>query len=356
MKTLQEKYNAILEGNFSKTQFVRDARLAHSNLITQFNSFADTVAILKNKGMVVEAKKAEVTAYKKPEVDPIDMVAPDLLDHGIEAELHAAGITGTPSEEEYAKAKEKAAKELIKDPLCYKNAQTMTEPGEKMEKAKLSEETALDRAEDHASRKVQDKLRDIADTVAEKPASVGAAFRKKVLANPTHYGKMSAHELEKEFKKFKLEEGYEDEEEGSGYSYGEYKEGDGASEKEIQGNIDHYKKNPLVWKMQAKKDFEAMAAGESADIKDEHYPEWKKEDFVKVLTALDESPNMSEDDVNEPGKEATLEISPEQMEKLHKDGKITLPNGSVLHYTGTVEKETQLKEAVKSLIKKTLES
>ena len=83
-------------------------------------------------------------------------------------------------------------------------------------------------------------------------------------------------------------------EEGSGYSYGEYKEGPGASEKEIQGNIDHYKKNPLVWKMQAKKDFEAMAAGESADIKDEHYPEWKKEDFIKVLTALSESPNMSE--------------------------------------------------------------
>jgi hypothetical protein len=209
MKTLQEKYNAILEGNFSKVQFVRDARLAHSNLITQFNSFADTVAILKNKGMVVEAKKAEVTAYKKPEVDPIDMVAPDLLDHGIEAELHAAGITGTPSEEEYAKAKEKAAKELIKDPLCYKNAQTMTEPGEKMEKAKLSEETALDRAEDHASAKVQDKLGDIADTVVEKPASVAAAFRKMVLANPTHYAKMSAHELEREFKKFKLEESYE---------------------------------------------------------------------------------------------------------------------------------------------------
>jgi hypothetical protein len=250
--------------------------------------------------MVVEAKKAEVTAYKKPEVDPIDMVAPDLLDHGIEAELHAAGITGTPSEEEYAKAKEKAAKELIKDPLCYKNAQTMTEPGEKMEKAKLSEETALDRVERNASSKVQDKLGDIADTVAEKPASVGAAFRKKVLANPTHYVKMSAHELKKEFNKFKLEEGYEDEEEGSGYSY-EYKEGDGASEKEIQGNIDHYKKNPLIWKMQAKKDFENMAAGESADTKTEHYPEWKKEDFEKVLKALAESPNMSEDDVNEPG-------------------------------------------------------
>lgn len=320
MKTLQEKYNAILEGNFSKVQFVRDARLAHSNLITQFNSFDDTVAILKNKGMVVEAKKAEVTAYKKPEVDPIDMVAPDLLDHGIEAELHAAGITGTPSEEEYAKAKVKAAKELIKDPLCYKNAQTMTEPGEKMEKAKLNEETALDRVEKNASIAVQNKLTDISNTVGEEPASVAAAFRKKVLADPTHFGKMSAHELKKEFIKF-------------------------AEDMKVDKEADE--------------EFDKMSGGPDPEIQE----------------AKD------------------LEISPKQMEKLHKDGKITLPNGSVLHYTGTVKeedvnvddfetnrtntrnfastpekkddgtydisgmmKETQLKEAVKSLIKKTLES
>lgn len=212
MKTLQEKYNAILEGNFSKTQFVRDARLAHSNLITQFNSFADTVAILKNKGMVVEAKKAEVTAYKKPEVDPIDMVAPDLLDHGIEAELHAAGITGTPSEEEYAKAKEKAAKELIKDPLCYKNAQTMTEPGEKMEKAKLTEGDTQNtflgktgRLRDELSRK------EVAAVAAEEPFSVATAFRDIVMQDPeTYTGKSDDETRDKliaALKKFKLERG-----------------------------------------------------------------------------------------------------------------------------------------------------
>jgi hypothetical protein len=310
MKTLQEKYNAILEGNFSKVQFVRDARLAHSNLITQFNSFADTVAILKNKGMVVEAKKAEVTAYKKPEVDPIDMVAPDLLDHGIEAELHAAGITGTPSEEEYAKAKEKAAKELIKDPLCYKNAQTMTEPGEKMEKAKLSEETALDRVERNASSKVQNKLADISSTVGEEPASVAAAFRKKVLADPTHFGKMSAHELEKEFIKFA----------------------------------------------------EDMKVDKEAD-----------EEFDKMSGEPD--PEIQEAE--------GIELSAEDMEELRTRGKFELPDGRVLHYLGKPAneadedqaykdgvtqasidmdmqqagmKETQLKEAVKSLIKKTLES
>ena len=102
------------------------------NVVSKFNSFEDMTAILKNRGMIAEAKKEEVTAYKKPEVDPIDLIAPDLLDDGIRAELEAKGIEGTPSEEEYTKAKEKAAKNLAKDPLHYKNAQTMPEMGEKM--------------------------------------------------------------------------------------------------------------------------------------------------------------------------------------------------------------------------------
>ena len=311
MKTLQEKYNAILEGNFSKTQFVRDARLAHSNLITQFNSFADTVAILKNKGMVVEAKKAEVTAYKKPEVDPIDMIAPDLLDHGIEAELHAAGITGTPSEEEYAKAKEKAAKELIKDPLCYKNAQTMTEPGEKMEKAKLNEGDAKNTFLD-SQEKVRNLLRnkEVAAAITAGSVEDSKPFVVKLMQEPENYVDKSPEDIIAAFEDFK--DNY---------------------------HIDR----------EAEMEFDALSGQPDPEIQE----------------AKD------------------LEISPEQMKKLHRDGKITLPDGSVLHYTGTVTKEedehqasedrptqasidmtmqqagmkeTQLKEAVKSLIKKTLES
>jgi len=47
-----------------------------------------------------------------------------------------------------------------------------------------------------------------------------------------------------------------------------------------------------------------------------------------------------------PIKETTLELSDEDMKKLHKDGKITLPNGSVLHYTGTVKDDSQLKSEI----------
>ena len=63
MRTLQEKYNAILEGNFSEAQFVRDARLAHPSLITQYNGFNDTVQILKNKGMIAEVAKKQEPKY-----------------------------------------------------------------------------------------------------------------------------------------------------------------------------------------------------------------------------------------------------------------------------------------------------
>ena len=60
MKTLTEKYKAVLEGKYNKKQFVRDARLSHPNHITQYNGFDDTVAILKNRGLVFEISDDEL--------------------------------------------------------------------------------------------------------------------------------------------------------------------------------------------------------------------------------------------------------------------------------------------------------
>lgn len=280
MRTLQEKYNAVLEGNFSKEQFRRDAVMQLPNVVSKFNSFEDMTTILKNRGMIAEAKKEEVTAYKKPEVDPIDLIAPDLLDDGIKAELEAAGIEGTPSEEEYAKAKEKAAKNLAKDPLCYKHAQTMPEMGEKMEKVTLKEGK---------------------EQLLEMLASI--------------IGKAK-----------------------------EYAE----------------KKYPAV----TEKDINAFIRMHGEDIMKGADLEAEFDNYYDANFNMDE----------ESGKD--LELSAEEMEKLHKDGKITLPNGSVLHYTGKVAEETEeeeegpdvedlyqhdpeylatLKEAVKTLIKKTLQ-
>lgn len=59
MRTLQEKYNGINEGKFTKDQFLRDARMEQPNLVTQYNGYDDAVQILKNRGMIQEGKKQE---------------------------------------------------------------------------------------------------------------------------------------------------------------------------------------------------------------------------------------------------------------------------------------------------------
>jgi hypothetical protein len=60
MRTLQEKYNGVNEGAFSKDQFLRDARLQLPNLVTRFNGYDDAVQILKNRGMIQEAMEQDI--------------------------------------------------------------------------------------------------------------------------------------------------------------------------------------------------------------------------------------------------------------------------------------------------------
>ena len=117
MKTLQEKYNAILEGNFSKAQFVRDARMELPNLITQFNGFKDTTAILKNRGMIFEAKKEKTKEYDQPTPG----YSIEALERAVDYEIEGMGLQSqeTISEKDYLKAKTKAEKNLDKNPNHY---------------------------------------------------------------------------------------------------------------------------------------------------------------------------------------------------------------------------------------------
>ena len=118
MRTIQEKYNAVLEGNFSKTQFLRDAKRELSQFLSPFNGFPDTVNILKQKGVIVEAKKTE-----EVKTSPILTYTEDALNRGIDFELEKTGIdsAGTVSTEERAKAKATAEKNLEKDAMHYLN-------------------------------------------------------------------------------------------------------------------------------------------------------------------------------------------------------------------------------------------
>ena len=122
MKTLQEKYNAVLEGKFSKTQFVRDAKRELPQFISPYNGFEDSISILKRRGMLTEMKLTGVQVYDD-RVEPTYSL--DTLERGIDYELEAMGLMSneTVSDKDYGKAKKKAVKNLEKDPIFYtKNA------------------------------------------------------------------------------------------------------------------------------------------------------------------------------------------------------------------------------------------
>ena len=81
MRTLQEKYNGVNEGAFSKDQFLRDARLQLPNLVTQYNGYDDAVQILKNRGMIQEEKSEMSTAELMDKIDsmPAGELAKDIF-------------------------------------------------------------------------------------------------------------------------------------------------------------------------------------------------------------------------------------------------------------------------------------
>jgi hypothetical protein len=181
MRTLQEKYNAIQEGNFSKDQFLVEARMQQPQLITHFNGYDDAVQILKNRGMIQEAasfkfsdlkqgsiiqnkfsgKKYTVTAvrdksadiqrgdggreteiaslnnyelvkearltknsltdYRYKPTNEMDKYPYEQILRGLRVELEVMEVYGTPTAEEYAKALAKVSKNLAKDSIFYTN-------------------------------------------------------------------------------------------------------------------------------------------------------------------------------------------------------------------------------------------
>ena len=266
MRTLQEKYNAITEGNFSKEQFRRDAQMQLPNLVSKFNSFEDTVNILKNRGMIAEAK---AQAPKYSTVKPEDTIAPDVLDTGIKFELDKKYGTLEVTDEQYAKCREMAIKNLAKDVLYYvkQDSIQLETPGEKMEKVKLNEE--------------------ISEAVDRKSAiaAVSSALRGK-------YEKIEDRDIA-EFLKVHLKD-----------FMGENPAIDINDRKDILGNFEEYVYN--------------------------------NEDFRDIQDMIDRIGFYEKDQAKPVDEGKSIELSAEDMEKLHKDGKITLPDGSVLHFVGKV--------------------
>ena len=109
MKTVTEKYRATKSGKLAEGEFVRQMRLAHPTLITQFNGYKDTVQILRNRGMLFEEEYKTIN------------ISDEAVKRGIRYELTAMGLdpSGRVSSDDLDKAKKKATQNVTKDPLHY---------------------------------------------------------------------------------------------------------------------------------------------------------------------------------------------------------------------------------------------
>ena len=119
--TATEKLRAVNEGSMSKKEFVRQMRQEFPAHITQFNGYADSVQILKNRGVIYEVKEEVVEAHVYDE-RPILNYSLDALDRAIRIELEAKGITtygGAIKPEDFYAAEKKAKANLEKNPTHY---------------------------------------------------------------------------------------------------------------------------------------------------------------------------------------------------------------------------------------------
>jgi hypothetical protein len=114
--TIQEQYTLLCEGKYNVTQFKKNAAQTLPNIISVHNSFEDVKKILLNKGIISEAVKKDKWEQLTFDADRIN---PYELQKGITAELTVPEREAT--EDEYFKAKEKAVKNIQKDPLFYTN-------------------------------------------------------------------------------------------------------------------------------------------------------------------------------------------------------------------------------------------
>ena len=105
MKSIFDQYKALNEGKLGQSQFLRNVKMALPKFISPTTSFNDAVKILKNKGIITEAK-AEPQEYGMPN----EWCNPQEYDLGMRYEL------GKGTEEEKA---DKIVCKNLKDNAAY---------------------------------------------------------------------------------------------------------------------------------------------------------------------------------------------------------------------------------------------
>jgi len=129
--TTQELYNKVLKGDVTEAKFLYEVRRdVNLPFITNWNTFQDTVKILKNKGIISEEKKGADVLVKT-----IDQVNPYEYSKGMNFELGLlTNAVDTIGEKEVTyddmlKAQTKVLKNLTNNPSYYTQKMSVTMAG-----------------------------------------------------------------------------------------------------------------------------------------------------------------------------------------------------------------------------------
>lgn len=125
--TAQTLYNKLQSKEISREKFLYEVRKQTNLPITKFNSFEDTVKILKNRGIISEStlgkyKKEKENELPEMEIKTIDQVSPYEYSKGLEHELDMCDKSigqNMPKDEEMEKIYKKVLSNLTKDPYYY---------------------------------------------------------------------------------------------------------------------------------------------------------------------------------------------------------------------------------------------
>jgi hypothetical protein len=163
--TIHKLYEQYQEGTITKSKFLYEVRKQELPYLSKFNSFEDTITILKNKHHLKEAKEKNP---ELPTVDckTIDMVSPYEYSKGMNFELKIETDSfgqNTPKTEEVLKAQKKVLRNLSKNPYYY-TQKLMTDEEKKYEKGN-EREYELKKQMIHNSKKgLIRESRDISDS------------------------------------------------------------------------------------------------------------------------------------------------------------------------------------------------
>ena len=141
--TAQNLYNNLKQGKITQSHFLKEIRQQSHLPITKFNSFEDTIKILKNKSLISEEmgkyKTDKNVFFPKQEIKTIDQVSPHEYNKGLNYELDlfdkSAG-QNPPTNDELKKAQQKVLKNLSKDEYFY-TRKIMTDGQKKQENQDL---------------------------------------------------------------------------------------------------------------------------------------------------------------------------------------------------------------------------